>query len=249
LRDQHGLEVIGAKQFKKLMGYKKAAGDLAFYRRIDKRLVGELLHLKPQSKSQFRQDLFVLAELGLKRDGYFVEFGAADGVVSSNSHLLEKHFNWSGILAEPAKIWRQALPKNRTAHIDFDCVWAVSGEELEFTETKDPFLSTVAEFADQDNHAAIREGGQRYQVKTVSLNDLLARYEAPAKIDYLSIDTEGTELAILENFDFNRHQFSVITCEHNHTPARADIHRLLTAHGYVRKFEDLSDVDDWYVRG
>jgi hypothetical protein len=36
--------------------------------------------------------------------------------------------------------------------------------------------------------------------------------------------------------------------EHNHTPKRPEIHDFLASKGYRRKFETLSNVDDWYVR-
>jgi hypothetical protein len=85
-------------------------------------------------------------------------------------------------------------------------------------------------------------------VKTVSLADLLIRHHAPAELDYLSIDTEGSEFEILRDFDFARYPFKVITCEHSFTPAREKIHALLTAAGYVRKYAKFSDFDDWYVR-
>lgn len=97
-------------------------------------------------------------------------------------------------------------------------------------------------------HAASRRSSRHYQVKTISLNDLMAEHKAPDKPDYLSIDTEGSELEILQGFDFQRHPFKVITCEHNFTPAREKIHGLLTAAGYVRKYDKISDFDDWYVR-
>ncbi len=82
---------------------------------------------------------------------------------------------------------------------------------------------------------------------TISLNDLLEKFDAPKNIDYLSIDTEGSEYAILESFDFERRRFSVITCEHNFTPEREKIYELLTRKGYERKYESLSQFDDWYV--
>ena len=53
-------------------------------------------------KSQIGQDLFALYALDWKRSGYFVEFGATNGVDLSNTFLLEKDFAWTGILAEPA---------------------------------------------------------------------------------------------------------------------------------------------------
>ena len=90
--------------------------------------------------------------------------------------------------------------------------------------------------------------GKRYAVETVSLGDLLAQNGAPSRIDYLSLDTEGSELRILKAFDFDAIDVGLITVEHNFTAQRAEIHSLLTSKGFVRKFEALSVVDDWYFR-
>lgn len=67
---------------------------------------------KINSKSQLLQDVFVLHELNFKEGGFFVEFGATNGVELSNSHLLEKEFHWQGILAEPARVWYDDLKKS-----------------------------------------------------------------------------------------------------------------------------------------
>lgn len=211
-------------------------------------MVAPILRLLPQSKAQFRQDLFVLAELGLKRDGFFVEFGATDGLSLSNTHLLEHEFGWHGILAEPAQCWHAALTANRNCAIDRRCIWKGSGETVIFNETAIPELSTINKFSSADLHRDSRKVGSRYEVTTVSLIDLLAEHGAPPRIDYLSIDTEGSEFDILEGFDFDRYKVSVITCEHNFTPTRRRVHGLLTARGYVRKFEGVSEFDDWYVK-
>jgi FkbM family methyltransferase len=207
-----------------------------------------LLSFHGKAKSQLSQDVFVLSELGFKRGGFFVEFGATDGVKYSNTHVLEKEFGWSGILSEPARVWRNDLLKNRSCYIDFNCVWKRSGDVLEFNEVQDSELSTIDQFSGMDEHVEARKVGIKYLVPTVSLKDLLDRYHAPKVIDYLSIDTEGSEYEILSAFDFDAYQFRVITCEHNYTPMRDKIHDLLTSKGYVRKFTYMSLLDDWYVK-
>ncbi len=222
--------------------------DLDFLAALPDAQVAELLKLLPLSQAQLRQDLFVLSELGFKRGGFFVEFGAASGKELSNTWLLEKHFGWCGVLAEPAKCWHERLAANRTCAIEHRCVWKSTGDSLEFAEASEAEISTLSLFKGGDQHASSRRSSHHYQVETVSLNDLMAEHKVPDSPDYLSIDTEGSEFEILQAFDFKRHPFKVITCEHNFTPAREKIHVLLTAAGYVRKHEKISDFDDWYVR-
>ena len=56
------------------------------------------------TNSQCFQDLWVLYETKTKKNGFYVEFGATNGLTISNSLLLEKNFGWTGILAEPSPI-------------------------------------------------------------------------------------------------------------------------------------------------
>ena len=200
------------------------------------------------SRSQLLQDLFVLSRLEFKEDGFFVEFGATNGVDLSNTYLLEKSFGWKGILAEPAICWHEDLRKNRTCHIETNCVWKASNCRLAFNQTTGPEFSTLDDYSENDLHKVARENGKKYEVETISLNDLLHKFNAPRHIDYLSIDTEGSEYEILSNFDFSKYSFEVITCEHNYTPMREKIHSLLEGHGYRRIFVEMSSFDDWYVR-
>lgn len=198
-------------------------------------------------KSQMGQDLFALYSLNWKRGGFFVEFGATNGVDLSNTYLLEKDFDWIGILAEPAAVWHAELTRNRSVAIDFDCVWKESGLSLPFAVVDSAEFSTLGDFADGDAHKKARKSSAWQTVNTVSLNDLLERHAAPAVIDYLSIDTEGSEFEILNAFDFSRYTFSVITCEHNFSNQRKNIYDLLVRNNYVRVFDGLSRWDDWYV--
>ena len=218
----------------------------------------ELLKKLPESKiaffakhfehsaSQFYQDLFIASELGGKKDGFFVEIGACDGLRLSNSLFFERHLGWRGILAEPGKAWHPALKINRLAKIDFRAVWRTSGCKMLFNETKSREVSTLDMFNTADFHSELRFRGKQYLVETISLEDLLKVHSAPDVIDYLSIDTEGSEFDILSNFDFSRRLVRCITCEHNYTHNREKIHALLSSKGYNRKYCDFSECDDWY---
>ena len=84
------------------------------------------------SKSQIRQDLFVLNELDFKNNGFFIEFGAANGIDNSNTFILENKFGWDGLLAEPAKIYHQNLAINRKCKIEKKCIWNESKKKLNF---------------------------------------------------------------------------------------------------------------------
>jgi len=200
-----------------------------------------------RSKSQLFQDLLVLFLTKEKRDGFFVEFGATDGIGLSNTYLLEAEYGWNGILAEPARCWQRSLRANRTADISLDCVWSTTGEKLQFRETEWREISTINQFSATDLHAKGRETGVCYEVSTISLPDLLASYNAPSEIDYLSIDTEGSEFEILNAHDFNRWRFNIVTVEHNFTDNRERIRSLLEANGYCRILDSISQFDDWYL--
>jgi FkbM family methyltransferase len=230
--------------------YRKAerAHDLDVVLRLPASMAPQALRYLPDSKSQLRQDLFALACLGFKQNGFFVEFGATDGVSLSNTYLMEKQFGWTGILAEPATCWHDALRRNRTSMIDTRCVWRCSGETVQFKQVASAEFSTMSEYTAADGHNDVRRRGKTYSVATVSLNDLLTQHRAPREIDYLSIDTEGSEFEILKSFDFTQHTFGVITCEHNFTPNRSKVFELLRANGYTRVLEDVSVCDDWYVK-
>ncbi len=199
------------------------------------------------SKSQLGQDVLALAVTGVNEKGFFVEFGATDGLRLSNTFLLERDFGWTGILCEPAKVWHKDLINNRSCVVDNRCVSSHSGLLVNFAEAPDAEYSTISEFRDQDRHGSARKGSSVYQVKTVSLRDLLITHNAPTRINFLSIDTEGSEYTILEDFDFTEYKFDLICVEHNYTINQEKIYTLLTANGYKRIHTELSQWDDWYV--
>jgi FkbM family methyltransferase len=199
------------------------------------------------SKSQLGQDLLALIGSVAKKNGFFVEFGAADGVALSNSFLLEKGFGWSGILCEPNRSWHEDLKKNRSCTIEFRCVYSRTGELIGFSENYIGELSGITEFTGNDHHGLINRTTDSYQVETISLLDLLAQHNAPKHVDFLSVDTEGSEFEILNAFNFSRYTFGAICVEHNYLENRPKVKALLEANGYRQVYPELSEYDDWFA--
>jgi len=190
--------------------------------------------------------LWVVLESRGKTGGYFVEFGATDGVDISSTYLLERDLGWRGILAEPNPVWHEALRRNRKAAIDTRCVFRTTGARVDFAATRAPALATIAEFVGCDGHARSRAEHRVIEVETVSLDDLLDAHGAPRDIDFISIDTEGSELAILERFDFAKWNVRLFSIEHNMTGQERAIDALMGANGYERRYPVCSPIDAWY---
>ena len=207
------------------------------------------LKLFPGSRGESFQDIFALLVLEERADGFFVEFGATNGIEGSNSYLMESRLGWSGILAEPARCWHNDLQRNRSVAISHKCVWRESGVRLSFRETRDAGFSTLDNFSANDHHRARRTMSKIYEVETITLSQLLHDHTAPNVIDYMSIDTEGSEVDILEVFDFTRHRPLVLTVEHNYRPEREKMIAIMFGQGYLRAPPAVSACDDWFVCG
>ena len=226
----------------------------------------ELLKMKPYHKQflnflnfaekyihlghgQLLQDLIAAYIIRDKKHSYFVEFGAMDGLKLSNSYLLE-YIGWRGIAAEAIPNSYADLRRNRKCHTSSDCVYIKDGDSINFKIIDDlPELSQIDCSTSQDSHdqKGARDNYQVCSVKTVTLNTLLKNFDAPNIIGYLSIDTEGTELEILESFNFTQHKFCFISVEHNYTDKQEEIDLFLSQHGYIRLWKEYSLFDAWYI--
>ena len=206
------------------------------------------------SSSQFFQDLFVLFIHANKRYGTFLEFGATDGVEYSNSLALEENFDWTGVLAEPSPQWHAKLSKNRpSTKIVTDCIYSESGHQLDFFVSDVGVLSTLDAFRHSDSNSipgnarARNNSGYSCKVNTVSLNEIMEMHFNGKPVDYMSVDTEGSELLILNSFDFAKYAPKVVTVEHNFTESQNQLDTLFSDNGYVRMFKGYTQFDAWYV--
>ena len=198
-----------------------------------------------RSYSQIGQDLNVLKFYNNKQDGFFIEIGASDGIQLSNTYLLEKNYNWKGICCEAIPARFEKLVVNRPKSKCFnEAVYNASGLTLTFNIANNfDLLSGIDDHIDAYK-AQVDKNKTTIKVQTISLLDVLDKANAPAFIEYMSLDTEGSELEILKNFDFEKYTFGLIDVEHNYRePRRSEIKKLLLSKGYIykgaNKFDDM----------
>ena len=192
------------------------------------------------SFSQLGQDTRVVEFYKGKRDGFFVEIGANNGIELSNTFLLERVYGWKGICCEPIPPRFSQLVSNRPQSLCCNgAVYHTSGLSVTFDiNHKYDLLSGITDHLDE----TIDDVKTTISVFTISLLDLLDRTNAPLFIDYMSIDTEGSEYEILRTFDFKKYTFGLIDVEHNYVePRRTDIRNLLVSNGYLYKGENKWD--------
>jgi FkbM family methyltransferase len=212
--------------------------------------------------SQFGQDKWVLGQTCFKKDGYFIDIGAYDGIISSNTYVLEKYYGWRGICAEPGKI-NDELKKNRSCFIEEKLIFSDSGKKIKFLENN--YQSGALDYLSEK----YKNNMEFSEVESLTLFDLLKKFNAPKEIDYISIDTEGTEYEIIKDFPFKDYNIRLITIEHNkytgnnnNAIKKQKIFNLLIKNGYKRvghRFFSIcfalykhhiiyaEDIEDWYV--
>jgi len=189
------------------------------------------------SPAQYQQDLWVLQKTKMT-PGFYLEIGCGDGILLNNTYLLEQH-GWKGISVDPFPMdWsRRTNPLVKTAIWDKACVTRF---------VRGAYLGGIEECLGKWKTSDNLKNAEVVELTTFPIRDFLASYKVPQTIDYLSIDTEGSEHDILAAFPFDSHSIRLITVEHNHEePKRTMIKELLGRHGYV--LDKSEDVEDFYV--
>lgn len=197
----------------------------------------------PKYYSQAGQDKWVCELLNFKRDGFFVDIGAYDGVKFSNSYTLEL-LGWKGICVEANKKNFNNLQAIRMS-VNINAALTHFNGYSSFIEN-DMYGSTIIKPDDNILNIAV--------VESKTMGTILSDYHAPSIIDYLSLDIEGGEAAALSVFPFDQYKIRALTVEHNFYnsgPANKNkIYGILTEAGYTRVKEVSADglhFEDWYV--
>merc|ERR1719199_967285 len=122
--------------------------------------------------SQIGADRFVMKATGHKKNGFFIEAGASDGVSASNTFLLERQLGWTGLCVEPLTNDFQMLRLSRPGCIvDNSVLGARNGDTISFVESDgDKLLSGVAGTKHQE---VWKVTGNQTQRTTSTLGTLL----------------------------------------------------------------------------
>jgi len=199
--------------------------------------------------SQKGQDQWVIEEVFYKRKsrGYFLDLAASNGIHLSNTYVLEKNFGWNGICIEANDDYFKELIANRNCICDNSCI---DGKKGRVKFVKYGGLGGIVD-KDTDNNYKHRNDKLLELVDnivwkdTITLEELLKKYNAPANIDFFSFDVEGAETRILKYFPFDKYRFLSIVIERP-TPI---LNKILFDNGYVfiRKSKICNNFDSFYV--
>lgn len=176
-------------------------------------------------QSQFNQDEIINTLLKNKREGFFVDIGAYDGVTFSNSFFFEKSNNWKGICFEPNPIIFKKLSEARKCKL---INGGVSEKETtllfkSFYGNKDlEMYSGFSDFFNEEQLIRVEEelkreknsGCEEIKIQTYLLNNVLQENNI-IRVDYCSIDTEGGEFNIIKTINFDSIYFSTFSIENN----------------------------------
>lgn len=177
--------------------------------------------------SQYGQDRYVWEEIFQRQrhGGYFLDIGAYDGVLNSNTLFFEKQCGFRGLLVEANPLVAERLQRNRSscvlncgvgkdcdsgAELDF---WACTGYGEQLSCFRD--LASSGHIARIDAEKSIH--GFEIHCRRVALKsfqEILSHFNS-SEIDLLSIDIEGAELAVLRCFPFWAKKVRVLVVEAN----------------------------------
>lgn len=146
----------------------------------------------PEYKSQLGQDRFVDTVLNGRRNGYFVDIGAAHPIDINNTHFLEKKLNWNGLSIDMG-------PENPHCHIPNRA-----------DETKEGYLET---WKNERSTPLVCADALQLDYKK-----LFEENGVPKIVDYLSLDLEPADVTFecLLKIPFDEYRFKIITFEHDY---------------------------------
>ncbi len=159
------------------------------------------------------------------KHGIFVEAGANDGILQSNTLYYERYFGWTGLLIEPVPELAKAAARNRPASVVEPVALGSDGAGKPITITPAGLMSTTdGAFRETPDDYGIKHHieraanhgckvGSPIQVPCFQLSELIDKHFSNRTVDLLSLDVEGYEEEALAGLDLSRHQPRFILIE------------------------------------
>lgn len=191
--------------------------------------------------SQYQQDKFLYENFFKEvSNGFFVDIGASEPDIQNNTFFFEK-IGWNGILVEPRPFIAEKLKKvrkntvvNAAIHSTpnklkfLSCSGYIEGLSGLICEMTQQHLSRI--FSELIMHG---DSVSVINVKTITFDSLMEEYgKGIEQIDYLSIDTEGAEAAILKSINFSKYLIKNISIENNYK--NEEIYKILNLNGFEK---------------
>ena len=158
--------------------------------------------------------------------GYYVELGANDGKLASNTLYYERSRNWRGVLIEPAPNLFIKCRENRSAKNHIVCAACVSFDykhefvKIIYSDSMSVSLNVETDVGDPVAHTELGrqflkpgETSFTFGALATPLNSILLEAKAPKLIDFLSLDVEGAELEVLKGIDHDAFRFRYMLVE------------------------------------
>ncbi|MFA6919324.1 MAG: FkbM family methyltransferase [Patescibacteria group bacterium] len=194
------------KKFR-IYGYKKFI--LYALDEIKRKIIGQFFR---HSYSQRGEDLILNKFLKNKKEGFYVDVGANDPNRFSNTKIFYDK-GWRGINIEPDFNNCQKFIRERSRDINLNIAIGSAEGKLKFYRFIPDTLSTLCQ---EEAESYIRQGYELENIVEVEvrrLSEVLANHCSDGKIDFLSIDTEGYDLEVLQSNNWNRYRPNLICIE------------------------------------
>jgi FkbM family methyltransferase len=215
--------VLGAS----VMRYRAKAAPIQYARHPESQALFE--KYGPHKNSYSEEEWSIRDFFNDRRDGFFVDVGANDYKITSNTYYLDTVLNWKGIAVEPQKQFEADYLKYRprTKFVSFFVSDASNQLAKMYLVNKSSLIASGNRgFTEQ-----VGEKAKEIEVPTITLNDLLDS-EGVKKIDFLSIDIELWEPKALAGFDVERFRPELV-CIEAHPQVRQQILDYFAHHHYT----------------
>lgn len=165
--------------------------------------------------SQYGEDIVLSKLLRGTKKGFYIDIGANHpSILSNTKYFYEKGFR--GINIEPNPNLIENFYAQRSEDINLNVGISPIDGELTFYILEADTLSTFSqEVANESCIVYKTKITEEIKVKTVPLIKIIEKYAPEKTIDFMSIDTEGYDLEVLQSNDWEKYRPRFIIIEIN----------------------------------